>query len=99
MAAYMIFNEQVTDSAKFDAYRQQAGALITKFGGRFLVRGGAVTNLKGDPGLHRVVIVEFADVADARRFYDSDEYKPLIALRQSASTGTAAIVEGPPPVS
>ena len=94
MTVYMIFNEQITDQAKFDAYRQQAGPLIARYGGRFLVRGGKVTPLEGTPGLHRVVIIEFADMAAARRFYDSEDYAPLIRLRQSASTGDAAIVEG-----
>jgi uncharacterized protein (DUF1330 family) len=37
MAVYMVFNEQVTDQAKFDTYRQQAGPLISRYGGRFLV--------------------------------------------------------------
>ena len=97
MAVYMVFNEQITDQVKFETYRQQAGALILRKGGRFLVRGGTVTSLEGNPGLHRVVIIEFDDMAAARRFYDSDEYRPLIQLRQSASTGYAAIIEGSPP--
>jgi uncharacterized protein (DUF1330 family) len=49
MAVYMVFNEQVTDQAKFDTYRQQAGPLISRYGGRFLVRGGNVTTLEGNP--------------------------------------------------
>ncbi len=93
MAVYMVFNEQITDQAKFDTYRQQAGPLISRYGGRFLVRGGHVSTLEGDPGLHRVAIIEFDDMAAARRFYDSDEYGPLIRLRQSASIGYAAIMK------
>ena len=97
MAVYMVFNEQITDRAKFDTYRQQAGPLISRYGGRFLVRGGNVTPLEGSPELHRVVIIEFDDIAAARRFYDSDEYRPLIRLRQTASVGYAAIIEANPP--
>ena len=97
MAVYMVFNEKVTDQNQFDKYRQHAGSLIARHGGRFLVRGGNITSLEGNPGFHRVVIIEFDDMAAARRFYDSDEYQPLIQLRQSASTGYAAIVEGSSP--
>ena len=97
MPVYMIFNEQVTDQGQFEKYRLQAGPLIARYGGRFLVRGGAVTSLEGNPGLHRVVVIEFDDMAAARCFYDSEEYRPLIQLRQSVSTGYAAIVEGSPP--
>jgi len=94
MAVYMIFNEQVTDQDRFDEYRQQSGPLISRYGGRFLVRGGNMTPLEGYPGLPRVVIIEFDDMAAARRFYYSDEYRPLIRLRRSASVGHAVIVEG-----
>jgi len=99
MAAYIISNDKViTDAEKFDTYRQLAGPLIERFGGRILVRGGAITDLEGDFGLNRVVIVEFDDVEAARRFYYSDEYEPLMLLRQSASSSAAVIVEGPSPV-
>ena len=97
MSVYMIFNETVTDPAVFDTYRQQAGPMILRHGGKYVVRGGAVTNLEGDPGLDRVVIIEWESMAAARRFYDSAEYAPLIKLCQTASKGTAAIVEGAPP--
>jgi uncharacterized protein (DUF1330 family) len=33
----------------------------------------------------------------AKRFYFSPEYQVLVKLRQSCTTGTAAIIEGAPP--
>jgi uncharacterized protein (DUF1330 family) len=94
MAAYLIANITVTDPTSFAEYGRQVAPMIAAFGGRYLVRGGAVAEVEGNPGLKRVVIVEFADMAALRRFYDSAEYAPLIALRQSAATGTVALVEG-----
>jgi uncharacterized protein (DUF1330 family) len=94
MPAYFVFNEQVTDQARFDEYRKQAGPLIERYGGRFLIRGGAVTAAEGNPGLQRFGVIEFDDMAALRCFYDSAEYAPLIRLRQSASTGWVALVEG-----
>ena len=99
MPAYLIANLQIADTAKFDSYRQQVAPMLARYGGRYLVRGGEVTAAEGDPGLHRLVIVAFATMGTLRRFYDSDEYAPLIRLRQAAATGTVALVEGytPPP--
>jgi uncharacterized protein (DUF1330 family) len=94
MTAYLVANLQVTDPAKFDSYRRQVAPLIDRHGGRYLVRGGEVTAAEGDPGLHRLVIVEFADMARLRRFYDSPEDAPLIRLRQEGTTGSVALVEG-----
>jgi uncharacterized protein (DUF1330 family) len=94
MPAYLLANLRVTDQARYDEYRAQVPAVISQYGGRFLVRGGAVTPVEGDPGLARLVIVEFGDMAALRRFYDSPEYAPLIRLRQEATTGTVAFLEG-----
>ena len=94
MAAYLIANIRVTDPAKFAEYRDKVAPMIARYSGRYVIRGGAVTAVEGAPGLDRVVVLEFDDMAALKRFYHSDDYAPLIALRQSASTGDVALVEG-----
>jgi uncharacterized protein (DUF1330 family) len=94
MAAYLIANITVTDPARFEAYRAAVPAVIARFGGRYLVRGGAVEVKEGMPGLNRVVVLEFPDMAAARTFYHSADYAPLIAMRLGATTGSVALVEG-----
>lgn len=94
MAAYLIANIRVTDPARFAEYREKVAPMIARYGGRYLIRGGAVTPVEGDPRLDRVVVLEFPDMAALKRFYHSEDYAPLIALRQSASTGDVALVEG-----
>jgi uncharacterized protein (DUF1330 family) len=94
MAAYLVANLQITDPEKFAEYRDRVAPVIAHHGGNYLIRGGAVTALEGDPALHRVVVIAFPDMAALRGFYDSADYAPLIRLRQSASTGTVAIIEG-----
>ncbi len=96
MPAYLIANITVHDAAGFEAYRAAVPAVIARFGGRYLVRGGAVEAKEGAPGLNRVVILEFPDMAAARAFYDSADYAPLLAMRLASSTGTLALVEGMP---
>jgi uncharacterized protein (DUF1330 family) len=94
MAAYLIANIRVKDPAKFAEYRDKVAPLIAAFGGRYLIRGGAVTPVEGQPALERVVVLEFPDMPKLRAFYGSKEYAPLIALRQQASEGDVALVEG-----
>ncbi|HYM29969.1 MAG TPA: DUF1330 domain-containing protein [Candidatus Cybelea sp.] len=94
MAAYIIANVDVTDPAAYDNYRKQVMATVTKYGGKFLVRGGALTKLEGDQSWARVVVLEFSDSAAARKWYDSSEYRPLIKLRQSASRSNLIMVDG-----
>ena len=94
MAAYLVANIRVTDPAGFAEYREKVAPMIARFGGRYLVRGGAVTEVEGSLGLARLIVLEFPDMAKLRAFYDSADYAPLIALRQASSTGDVALVEG-----
>lgn len=94
MAAYIVAHLSVHDAEAFDAYRRQTPEVIAEFGGRYLVRGGAVEPLEGDWPVERLVIIEFPDKARARAFYDSDAYQALVPLRQAGASGTLALVEG-----
>jgi uncharacterized protein (DUF1330 family) len=94
MAAYVIADITVQDKDRFDEYRSQVLATIEKYGGRFLVRGGAHQPLEGDWRPGRIVILEFPDMATLKRWYDSEDYGPLVTLRQSAATGSLIAVEG-----
>jgi uncharacterized protein (DUF1330 family) len=40
------------------------------------------------------VVIEFPDMAAARRFYDSPDYQAILPLRQAASRGRLYLVEG-----
>ena len=94
MAAYVIGEIEVTDPALYDEYRKQVLATVTKFGGRFLVRGGGVEALEGGWSPKRVVVLEFPSMDEIRKWYGSPEYAPLIKLRQRASNGKLIALEG-----
>jgi len=94
MTAYLIANVDVHDPAAYEAYRSRTGAIVARHGGRFIVRGGKVHVLEGDPIVHRLVIIEFPDLAAAHGFYDSPEYQEIIPLRTQVSNGALLIVEG-----
>jgi uncharacterized protein (DUF1330 family) len=94
MPAYVIGDIEVTDPATYDDYRKQVLATVEKFGGRFAVRGGVVEPLEGGWAPKRLVMVEFPTLEQARKWYRSPEYAPLIKLRQKASRGKLVMVEG-----
>jgi uncharacterized protein (DUF1330 family) len=92
--AYVIANVVVNDPVRYEDYRRLVLPAIEKFGGRFIVRGGAVEPLEGDWRPGRLVIVEFPGVEQARAWWHSPEYAEAKAIRQASSTGTLLIVEG-----
>lgn len=94
MAGYVIAEVNVKDAALFEEYRRLVPATIARYGGRYLVRGGAVEPKEGDWAPRRLVLLEFPTVEDARRWYHSPEYAPLLAMRLNAADTKAVIVEG-----
>jgi uncharacterized protein (DUF1330 family) len=94
MAAYVFAEVEVTDPVAYEDYRRQVPAVIAKYGGRYLVRGGAATLHEGTQVPKRLVILEFESMAKLRAFYDSPEYAPLIALRSRAAKSRLISVEG-----
>jgi uncharacterized protein (DUF1330 family) len=94
MPAYVIADVQVTDPAAYEPYRPLAAASIARFGGRFIVRGGAAELLEGETAPERIVVIEFPDADTARRWYRSAEYQSALKIRQAASRGRLILVEG-----
>ena len=94
MPGYVIADVEVTDPAAYEEYRTLVPATVAKYGGRYLVRGGAHEVREGDWRPTRVVVLEFPSVADARRWYDSEEYRPAKAIRHRAARSKVLIVEG-----
>ena len=48
MPAYVLADVTVTDPPAMEEYRKQVPATVAKYGGRFLVRGGAHQTVEGD---------------------------------------------------
>jgi len=94
MPAYFIVDNEVIDPAAFEEYRKQVPGTVEKYGGRFLVRGGQMQALEGDWTPKRIVVTEFPSIEQARRWYDSEEYRPLKVLRLRTARGSVVLVEG-----
>ncbi len=93
MAAYVIADIEVIDSAGFAEYQQKVPATIAAYGGRYLVRGGATEALEGGWSPKRFVILEFPSVAQLKTWYTSPEYRPLIAIRERTTKSNLVITE------
>jgi uncharacterized protein (DUF1330 family) len=94
MPGYVIAELEITDPAGFEEYRKQVPATIQKYGGRYVVRGGAIQTLEGDWQPKRLVVLEFPSVEQARRWYDCEEYRGPKALRIKTTRSRLVLVEG-----
>jgi uncharacterized protein (DUF1330 family) len=94
MTAYIIAEVEVHDPDTYATYTAQTPGVIERFGGRFIVRGGAAEVLEGERAPGRLVVIEFPDAAGAMRFYHSPEYQAIIGIRHRAATSRLILVEG-----
>ena len=94
MPAYIIAEVEVTNPAGYEAYRPLAGASVAQYGGKFVVRGGKAELIEGSKEPARIVVIEFADTAAAKRWYNSPEYQEALKIRLANSTGRGLLVEG-----
>ncbi len=94
MAAYVIFQAEITDIDQYERYRAATPATIAAAGGRFIVHGGAITVLEGEAPLGRTVILEFPDREAALNWYNGKDYTAARALREKAARGRMYIVDG-----
>ncbi|MEH6556691.1 MAG: DUF1330 domain-containing protein [Oceanicoccus sp.] len=95
MSAYLILDTKITDSAAYEAYKLKAKPIAEKFGGVYRVRGSEIDLLENElwePT--RVVVIEFPSKDQARSFYNSEEYKPVRAIRQNNAACTVFLVDG-----
>jgi uncharacterized protein (DUF1330 family) len=94
MPAYFVAELEITNMEAMGPYREAVPATIAQHGGRFLTRGGAAELIEGGPEPKRIVILEFADAAAIKRWYNSPEYQKILPQRLNNSRGRAFIVEG-----
>lgn len=94
MAVYIIARVKITDPQKYEAYKALTPAAVAAHGGRYVVRGGPVRTLEGEPETRRVVVLEFPDFAAAEAFYHSTEYQAAKAKREDAAEAQFILVEG-----
>jgi len=94
MNAHLIVNIDVKEPTAYEEYKARVPALIRKYGGEYLVRGGKFSVVEGDWKPSRLVILRFPDITSAQGLYDDPEYQPLKALRQRVSKTDMVVVEG-----
>jgi uncharacterized protein (DUF1330 family) len=94
VAAYVVYQGEVTDPGRYEEYKTRAAASITDAGGRYLARGGDVEVLEGDPPAGRTVLVEFPTMQAALDWYRSIAYTEARQVREGAARARMYVVEG-----
>lgn len=94
MTAYIMVQVDIKDMDRYPDYAAMVPASLAVYGGRFLIRGGRLETLEGDWQPKRFVMIAFDSVEQAKRWWDSDEYREARDLRQSIAETEMIVVEG-----
>lgn len=95
MSAFLIVDTRIKDAERYEEYKILAKPVVEKYGGVYRARGGEIDLRESDLWApSRIVIIEFADMASATAFLDSEEYAPIRPMRRDNADCTLFIVEG-----
>lgn len=94
MPAYVIAETDITNPEQYEKYKAASPGAVAAGGGRFIVRGGELAVLEGDWQPSRLVMLEFEDLAAAKRWYESEIYQEAKQLREGAAHLRMVAVQG-----
>ena len=93
MSVYMIIDSKVKDQEKYRQYLDQVLPIVTKYGGRYHVRGGKIKSF-GAWKPERIIVIEFPTEEHIQRWLISPEYKAIAPLREEGADTQAILVDG-----
>jgi len=90
---YWIARVDVQDPEQYKAYVAANAQPLSKYGARFIVRGGPFEAVEG-ASRSRNVVIEFPSYQAAVDCWNSPEYQAAVKLRRPVSAGEVVIIEG-----
>lgn len=88
MKAYWLARGKIHDPTEYKKYTDRVPAIIARFGGKVLARGGRYHVLEGPSEFDRFVVVEFPSLEDAVKCHQSPEYREAAAFRRAPGVST-----------
>jgi len=93
MSVYMIIDSKVKDAEKYRQYIEQVFPIVTKYGGRYHVRGEKVRSF-GTWKPERIIVIEFPTEDHVQRWLASIEYSAIAPLREAGAETQAILIDG-----
>ena len=90
----MILEIDVTEPVGYEEYKNLAGASLEKYGGKYIVRGGATEVLEGDWKPKCIVVLEFESMQHAKERLNCEEYREPRKIRHRTARTNMILVDG-----
>ncbi len=87
MSAYWLSRCKINDPVEYKKYTDRVPAIIARFEGKVLARGGNYEIMEGTDKFHRFVVIEFPTMEQAVACNRSPEYQEAAAFRRQPGVG------------
>ena len=87
MTAYWLARAKINDQSEYMKYANQVPAILEKYNGKILTRGGKYKTLEGKDYFERFVVIEFPSMEDAEACFSSAEYTAAAQFRRKDGVG------------
>lgn len=95
MAAYWVARARISDPVEYKKYTDRVPAIVDRYGGRVLARGGRYRIMEGPEQFHRFVVIEFPTLEQGVACFESAEYQEAASFRRAGGGVVEnVIVEG-----
>jgi uncharacterized protein (DUF1330 family) len=96
MPAYWVARSKINDPVEYKKYTDLVPAIIAKYGGKVLARGGRFQVMEGPHKFQRFVVIEFPTFEQGVACFTSKEYDEAAAFRRRNGAGEVEtiMVEG-----
>ena len=85
MPAYWVARSRIVDPVEYKKYTDRVPAIIAKYGGKVLARGGRHQIMEGPAKFHRFVVIEFPTFEQGVACFTSKEYDEAAAFRRKGA--------------
>jgi uncharacterized protein (DUF1330 family) len=85
MPAYWVARSRINDPVEYKKYTDREPAIIAKFAGKVLARGGRFQIMEGPDKFHRFVVIEFPTFEQGLACFTSPEYSEAAAFGRSGA--------------
>ena len=76
MPAYWVARSKINDPVEYKKYTDLVPAIIEKFGGKVLARGGRFQIMEGPDKFHRFIVIEFPTLEGAEAWMETEVRPP-----------------------
>jgi len=95
LTTYLLIQLMIHTPELYQQYVQNVKAIIERFHGEYIIRGGQITSFIGNWNPDRIVLIKFPLKSDIEEFFHSEEYKKIKHFREDATISSAIIIETP----